>query len=489
MELNASNDVLLQKLANILGADNVSNASEVLERYSSDYSFVPPRKPNYVAWVSSVEDVQKIVELANEENLPLIPRSSGVGFTGGTIPSQGGIVVDMSRMKKVIEIDHRNRMARVEPGVTYGQLQAALAPENLMSLNPLLPHAAKSVLSSHLERDPMLIPKFEYGDPLLTMETVLPTGDIFRTGSAAAPGAPDHTLADLVGPHGPGLDFYRLFQGAQGTFGIVTWMAIKVEYLPQVQKLFFVPFNTLEELVEPTYCIQRRMLGNECFILDNNYLASILARDGEIEELKTCLPPWTLLICLAGGIRRPEERIEYEEEALNEIGADFRLSISLTLPGAPGLERVIAEILHQPWPEDTRYWRQRNKGAGSVVSFHTVLENVPALTQGARDFVARAGYKVQDMGCYLQPLERARACFCEYGLSYDPENLEEVALVKKLYAELSEFLFNQGVLFTRPYGAQAEIVYGCTAEYTSTLKELKKILDPNNIMNPGKLCF
>jgi len=335
----------------------------------------------------------------------------------------------------------------------------------------------------------MLIPKFEYGDPVLTMEVVLPTGDIFRTGSASAPGAPEDTLAALVGPHGPGLDFYRIFQGAQGTFGIVTWMAIKVEFLPQLQKLFFIPFNTVEELVEPTYRIQQRMLGNECFILDSNYLASILAKEGEIEKLKACLPSWTLLICLAGGPRRPEEKIEYEEDALNEVGTDFTLNISQTLPGAPGLEKVIAQRLRQPWPEDTLYWRLRNKGACSIISFHTLLEKVPYLNRAIRDLVAGAGYQLKDMGCYLQPLERARACFCEYGLSYDPENPKEVALVKKLYSDLSEFLFEQGVLFTTPYGSQAEIVYGCNATYTSTLKELKKIFDPNNIMNPGKLCF
>ncbi len=487
--MNAAKDALLDKVASIVGSENVSNEPGVLDHYSRDYSLVSPRKPSYVAWPSNINEVQKIVKLANDESLPLIPRSSGVGFTGSTIPSQGGMVVDMSQMKQIIEIDPRNRMVRIEPGVTYGQLQAALAPQKLMCLNPLLPHAAKSVLSSHLEREPMLIPKFEYGDPLLTMELVLPTGDIFRTGSASAPGAPDDTLADLVGPFGPGLDFYRFFQGAQGTFGIVTWVAIKVEHLPQVQKLFFIPFNTLEELVEPTYRIQRKMLGNECFILDNNYLASILAEDGEMEKFKAELPSWTLIICLAGGLRRPEEKIEYEEEALRDIAADFHLLASEALPGVPGLENKITQRLRQPWTEDITYWKFRSKGGCSLVSFHTLLEMVPDLTQAASEFIASSGYEIKDMGCYFQPLERARACFCEYGLGYDPENTEEVELVKNLYADLSHFLYDQGVLFTRPYGAQAKIVYEQAAAYTATLKDLKKIFDPNNIMNPGKLCF
>lgn len=482
-------DVLRDKVASIVGPDNVSDAPEVLENYSRDCSLVTPRQPNYVVWPANTGEIQKIVKLANEESLPLIPRSSGVGFTGSTIPSQGGMVVDMSRMKRIIEIDSRNRMVRVEPGVTYGQLQAALAPQKLMCLSPLLPHATKSVLSSHLEREPMLIPKFEYGDPLLTMELVLPTGDIFRTGSASAPGAPDDTIADLVGPFGPGLDFYRFFQGAQGTLGMVTWVAIKTEHLPQVQKFFFFSVNTLEELIEPTYRLQRKMLGNECLILDNNYLASILAEDGELEELKAGLPPWTLLICLAGGLRRPEEKIAYEEAALRDVAADFHLPVSETLPGVPGIEKRITEKIRQPWPEALPYWRFRSKGGCCLISFHALLEMVPELVQAAGEFIASTGYRVSDVSSYLQPLERARACFCELGLSYDPEDPAEVELVKNLYADLSEFLYDQGVLFTRPYGAQAQIVYERAATYAATLKDLKKIFDPNNIMNPGKLCF
>ena len=487
--MNMPGGILYEKLANIVGAENAFDAPEVLRRYSSDCSFAPVQTPTCVAWLSTRDEVQKVVKVANEENVPLIPRSSGFDFTGGGVPSQGGMVLDMSRMKKIIEIDPRNRMARIEPGVTYGQLQVALAQHNLMSLNPLLPHATKSVLTSHLERDPMLITKYEYGDPLLTMEVVLPTGDVLRTGSASAPGAPDNTLCDLVGPHGPALDFNRLFQGAQGTFGIVTWMAIKVEHSPKVQKLFFIPFNSLKDLVEPIYRIQRNMLGNECFVLDSNYLASILAKNGEIEELKASLPPWTLILCVTGGPRRPEERIEYEEERLYEIGADFGLNVSPTLPGSPGLERIFSERLRQPWPEDMLYWKWRSRSASSVISFHTLLERVPALTQTARDYIASASYPVEDMGSYLQPLERARACFCEYGLSYDPTNPREISLVKELYTSLSEFLFKQGALFTRPYGSQAQIVYGGNLTLTNTLRRLKKIFDPNNIMNPGKLCF
>ena len=170
--------------------------------------------PDYVVKPKDSKEIQAVVKLANEKNIPVIPVSSGVHFYGTTIPSKGGIIVDLRRMDKVLEIDKRNRRTRIEPGVTWGKLQDGLEKEGMTAYNPLLPHREKSALTSLLEREPMLVPKFEYADPILTMEVVLPTGEILRTGSASVPGAPDNALADMVCPYGPGMDFFRLFQGA-----------------------------------------------------------------------------------------------------------------------------------------------------------------------------------------------------------------------------------------------------------------------------------
>ena len=147
-ELSAITDSLLKKLASIVSSENASDAPEVLEHYSQDYSLVPQRMPNYVVWPTNAEQVQEIVKWANAENLPLIPRSSGVGFTGSTIPSQGGMVVDMSRMNNILDIDQRNRRARIEPGVTFGELQAELEKAGMCAYMPLSPRSTKSVLAS-----------------------------------------------------------------------------------------------------------------------------------------------------------------------------------------------------------------------------------------------------------------------------------------------------------------------------------------------------
>lgn len=480
-------EILFERLKGICG-QFVTNDPKVLEGYSSDFSFIPSRRPSYVAFPETTSEVQKIVQIANDNRVPVIPKSSEVSFQGGAIPTEGGIVIDLRRMNQILEIDERNRMVRIGPGVKYSQLKGALKEYNLMGLNPLLPHCSRSVLTSHLERDPMLIPKFEYGDPVLTMEIVLPTGKIFRTGSAAAPGSPDETVADLVGPHGPGLDFNKIFQCAQGTFGIVTWMSIKVESVPKIQKLYFIPFDTLDDAIGPVYRIQRLMLGNECFMLNCTFLASILSqgKSDRFESLEKDLSPWTLLLCIAGGDRRPEEKIEYEEEVLKGIGLEFHLKLSNTIQGGQGGETWIEEILRKPWPEALPYWRFAGKGGCRMISFHTTFDRISQIHSAVFE---RFHIPSEKMGCYIQPIERARACYMEYGISYNPSDPKEMEETKNLEVLLNEFLYQQGVLFTRPYGVQAQIVYSRNTEYTTTLRELKKIFDPNHIMNPGKLCF
>ena len=93
------------------------------------------------------------------------------------------------------------------------------------------------------------------------------------------------------------------------------------------------------------------------------------------------------------------------------------------------------------------------------------------------------------MGIYLLPLERGRAIHCEYDLHSDPSDQHESERVKQLWLTLSEALITRGALFDRPYGAWADMIYPKAGTYTTKLRQLKQELDPNNIMNPGKLCF
>jgi FAD/FMN-containing dehydrogenase len=476
--------MLKEELIKVVGKGNVLDDEGGLKASSSDFSLMPAKSPTLVVKPKGSGEVQKVVKLANEHLIPLVPVSSKVHFHGETIPEQGGIVVDLSRMDTVIEVDTRNRKVKIEPGVTWGKLEEALKGHDQMPLKPLFPHPFKSALTSSLEREPMLIPKYEYAEPVLTMEVVLPTGDLFKTGTASA------VKTEEAYPEGPGIDFFRFFQGAQGTMGIVSWLNIKTEYLPKHQKPFFIPFDTIEGVVEPIYRIQRRHIGNECFVLNRQDLALLLAEDfkKEYEKLKGVLPPYTLVLVIAGAPRRPLERIAYEEEALQEIASELLFQPQKTVGGIAGLGETMVELLRSAQPENN-YWKARYKGSTQDIFFLTTLNRVKEFQGIVFSQAALHGYPTEDIGIYVQPLERGRACHLEFSFPCDLSSVKEKEKVKGLLSELSEELITAGAFFSRPYGNWADMVYRRASVYTWTLKEIKKVFDPRNIMNPGKLCF
>jgi len=468
----------------IVGKKYVLDDEASLDAYSKDLSLSEPRRPSIVVKPKNTEEVEKIVKLANKHLMPVIPVSSGIHFHGETIPEQGGIVVDLRRMDKVIQIDTRNRKVKIEPGVTWGKLQKELKEHDQMALNPLFPHPLMSALTSSLERNPMLIPKYEYGEPVLTMEVVLPQGDIFRTGTASA------ANTEEAYPEGPGIDFFRLFQGAQGTLGIVCWLNIKTEYRPKHQKVFFIPFKRIEEAVEPIYRMQRRHIGNECFLLNSFNLALLLAEDWprEFEELRERLPAYTLTVVIAGGVRRPLERIAYEEEAMQEIASELLFYPSTTVAGIAGLQDIMLKKLRSPQEEES-YWKTRYKGSSQDIFFITTMDRVKGFYQRVVEVCGEFNYPTSEIGIYLQPLERGRACHLEFSFPCDLSAEREREKTRELYVSLSEQLIGMGGFFSRPYGVWADMVYRRATTYTTTLKEVKKVFDPNNILNPGKLCY
>jgi len=475
---------LSQDLAAIVGADGVTDEADVLEGYARDYSLVQPRRPSCVAYPQDAQQVQSIVRLANEHRVPVTPRSSGVGFYGAGIPSEGGIIVDLKRMNRILEIDPRNKKVKVEPGVNWVQVQEELEKHGLMVANPLLPHRSKSVLTSAMEREPLLIPKTEYSENLLTAELVLPNGEMFWTGTAIGREMKGQAFTEALIPG------TRLWLGAQGTLGIMTWANIKAEWLPTMNKVFFLPFDDVTDLVAPVYQIERRMLGNECLVLNRFDLAAILAEDwpAEFESLRDSLPPWTVILCLAGLHRRPEEKIEYEEEALRGIASEFTFEVANTVAGIPGLGSTILKLLRKAWTKET-YWKFQYKGSGHDVFFHTTLDKVGQFTRAVDEIAAGYGYPTSDIGVYLQPIERARACFCQFSFHCSPDDADEVEKVRELFLEASEAVISLGGLMSTPYGPWADMVYSRTTGYTSLLKLVKSTYDPNNILNPGKLCF
>jgi hypothetical protein len=388
-------------------------------------------------------------------------------------------------------VNDRNRYVMVEPGVTWSQIQSELEKRELMVCPPLLPHPEQSVVTSFLEREPLVISLYEYAEPLMSMEVVWPDGTIFRTGSASAPNFPK-TFVEGTNPMGPGtLDFYRLLQGAQGTMGIVTWAMVKAEYLAPESKTFFIGFDRIEPAIEPLYKIQRKKIGYECLLINRLNLACILAEGGSeaLEIVKRLLPEWTLLVILRSARRRPEEKFAYEEEALKQIIIDsFGMELKPSLPGLPNSGQKLAQMLRQPWRGNI-YWKHCYQGNCQELFFISKMSRIPEFVEIMLSAVGRNDFLISKVGCYIQPLENGRSCHCEFDLFYNPGDSDEVEKVKRITRESAERLLNGGALFTRPYGILSDLVYRKAADYTLALKKVKAIFDSNNILNPGNLCF
>ena len=145
MELSVlKKDVILKKLEKIVGQDYVSNKPEDLFIYSQDSGASIPRPVDYVVMPITVEEVQKILLLANEDKIPIVPMGAGMTLSGLTIPIKGGIVVDMKRMDQILEINEMSRYALIEAGVATGRLTAYLEKHH-PDLQVSIPDAPPSV--------------------------------------------------------------------------------------------------------------------------------------------------------------------------------------------------------------------------------------------------------------------------------------------------------------------------------------------------------
>jgi hypothetical protein len=478
-----------QKLLEAVGAERFSDAPEALEAYSKDFSLVPKGVPEYVVKPEDAQEVQKVIEIANESHTPVVPVSSGAHFQGATIPKRGGIVLDLSNMNQILEVDELNKRVRVEAGVSWEPLTKALGEKGFRIIMPLLPHPQRSVVTDWLERAVPTNTVYDYGEPLQGMEVVWPNGEIFRTGSASVAGYPD-SPSKGANPSGPGIDFYRFLQGAEGTMGVVTWANLKIEYIPKLNKVLFAPVSDLNYAIEFLYRVLRLRINQECLLLNNTNLAAIVAQDNP-EKVQASLPPWTLIMVMSGIHRRPEEQLHYQEEALSKvIKSEFpKIAFSESLPGLDGAGEQFLPFLRQPWPDKTTYWKNRYKGACQSLFFITKPLMAPKFISKTLEVAAKHGYNQADIGVYLQPIEHNRACQLEFNFFYDPNSNSEVEKARKLYHDVAPILLEEGAFFTCPYGELAKLVYDKAADYTAILKRVKKIFDPNNIMNPGNLCF
>lgn len=215
---------ILQSLTDIVGACAVSNRPEELWFYGRDPGVLSPHPPDYVVAPRTTAEVQQIVQLANQEKIPVVPMGSGMALTGLVIPLKGGIVVDMKRMNRILEVNERARYCVVEGGTSQGVLKAYLQDHypQLRHSIPDAPPVTTIAANAALHGQGRLTNQYGFNSDMVTgLEVVLPTGEICRIGSPS------------LGPYwfskGPTLpDLSGLFLGWLGTTGIITKLGLRL---------------------------------------------------------------------------------------------------------------------------------------------------------------------------------------------------------------------------------------------------------------------
>jgi FAD/FMN-containing dehydrogenase len=471
---------IYEELRGLREGMEVTGERERLREYILDFAKVKVF-PHCAVFPENADDVIKIVKWANEKGVPLIPVSSGPPrIRGDSTPEIGGVIVDLRKMRKILRIDRRNRVCVVEAGVTFEELLPSLKKEGLRLNMPVSPRKNKSVLACFLEREPVMMPRYHWdaSDPLLCLEVIFGTGDLFRTGEASGPfgleeqwkigGAQKFPL----GPHQ--VDYFRIVQGAQGTMGIVTWASIKCEILPEIREFFFVSSDELKEKVlNFIYRLLRLDLVDELFIL-NDKNAETLYSDGISKGMR--IPRWLVCLGIGSAGRFKEERMDYKISDLMDLAQSFGVKLSRSAGDIKGME--FCEKIYSP---SEPYWKFR-KGSFRDIFFITTLNRTPFFIKEFLNFLSECGYK-GELGVYIQPLVQGTSCHLEFTLYSQRDDLDDI------FERGSRFLFEKGAFFSRPYGIWSKLVYSRDSIFTESLKKVKRIFDPRGIMNPGKLCF
>ena len=222
------------ELIKIFGPENVTVAREDLLTYSYDATSTQ-YMPDAVVVPTTVEQISRLMRCANQFKIPVIPRGAGTGYTGGSLACSGGIVLLMDHFNRILEIDTGNMLAIVEPGVVTATIHAAVEKKGLFyPPDPASMNAC--TIGGNIAENAGGMRAVKYGvtrDYIMGLEVVLPSGEVIHTGSKC--------IKDVVG-----YDLTNFFVGSEGTLGIVTRAILKLTPLPESRKTMTAAFPSLE---------------------------------------------------------------------------------------------------------------------------------------------------------------------------------------------------------------------------------------------------
>jgi alkyldihydroxyacetonephosphate synthase len=469
-------EMIRSELEDIVGVDFISVSESDKLIYSTDWSWMPQMwldrgkplaTPDYIVSPGSPEEVSEILEVANKYRIPVVPFGGGSGTQGGTLPLFGGILLDLKRLDKIIEIDEKSLTVQAQAGIIIAQLEWAVNEKGLM-----LPHYAAS--SNCATLGGALAPRgtgtisTKYGkaeDMVLNMQVVLPTGEIIRT-----PQVPQHA----AGP-----DWWRIFLGAEGTFGVITEATMQLDYLPESRLLRAILFDDLSDALEAGRKIMTRRLNPFVIrlydpestrsrvkkILGYEYEGAymVMGFDGDpdiaaLEESKA------MEICAKQGGR--DLGREPGESWWNHRYDFYYPPINLKLPWMYGTTETITTYDKI----EKLYWAVKN-----------------SVEEGFKD------WDVKFIGHFSHWFHWGVMLYSRFIIEEPPEDAQEaLRLHNRVWnAAMQAVIANDGMI-NEHHGIGLKLSRYMRRQFGAAwplMLRLKKTMDPNGIMNPGKTGF
>jgi glycolate oxidase len=451
---------LVEELKGIAGDENVLTSPEELLCYSYD-STVLQHLPEVVVLPRTTEEVAATVALASRERMPILPRGAGTNLAGGTIPIKGGIVLSLTRMIDILEIDDVNMVAIVQPGVVTGKLQIAVAKQGLyyppdpaslkattiggnVGMNAGGPHALKYGVTS---------------DYVMGLEVVLPSGEVIRTGGKAIKNVTGYNLT-------------QLFVGSEGTLGVITEVTLRLIPQPETSGSVLAAFADLDDAATLVNRILHAGVTPAVIeIMDqmtihtvDDYLDSGLPREAA-----------ALLLIQVDGVRAA---VDQELGIVAQLCRDNKATM-VDVAGTPQEETALWKARQSISPSLTRV---RPNKLGEDIS--VPREAIPEVVRRIQEISCQRNLPIVIFGHIsdgnLHP-----------NILFDQADAEEMERVEAASGDIFEVATSVGGTLSGEHGIgllkQKYLSLDLPEGTVEVMRTIKKALDPLNIMNPGKI--
>lgn len=446
---------ILRNLEEIVSIDFVSNKPEDLYIYSQDPGASLPRPVDFVIMPKTVEELQNIVKLANAEKIPLVPMGGGLTLSGLVIPVKGGIVIDMKRMNKIIEINEYSKYALIEAGVTTGKLLSYLN-ESYPNLQPPVPDAPPSATVAGnvlIHGSGYLSQKYgDHGAMINGLEVVLPNGDICKLGSCS--------ISPFWFARGPIPDLIGLFISSFGTMGIISKLSIQLFDKPKFREVVFGLLKDPKDIPNILLKITKTGLAEDILL--------------GMQDKPDWMKGYVFVIAYVTG--------ESQEEIDSHVKIFKRVYRKANARYMKTPERIRNVYLEKPiFAASAADYR---KGGGfEYVGANMPLEKIPEAYRRGAEISKKYGI-VPTLGSRLIGGTHNILMFFSYSFNRaDPKDMENArnALheTNKLALELG------GIPWKAELAGQQLILEKMDPNYKKLFNLIRNTLDPNRIMNPG----